>query len=372
MPEIRPRFYVHEGNGQTMTATGDNPNCGKPVKRGGLPAIDASRLPSIPQEILADRSEWREQAAAWREQAAAWSELFQWCCRNGFEPADNRYSGLTGLGTISQWILDLKAAANQPGGMPPISTEVAQEMSGVLQSLGPWMSAGFGMVAPELQAMFDKALSLLERLRSQATLTAAAGADAPVAETQLGDGYHVWDTQTAGVDNPPAQMEAAYLSKEVLEATGLPGTPSVAPQEDPEEWVTQDRVPFRRGVDRGWWAIPGTSIVPADTARWWDWQTEVEGIKHGEKNPLGGDNVLNIRCRRKDLPPVPQQTTVTHGGQYVAREVYDRLRQAAEVVVKAAKINNRDFIQHLSGVDSTIVKLRAALVALGDVLREIG
>lgn len=68
----------------------------------------------------------------------------------------------------------------------------------------------------------------------------------------------------------------------------------------------------------------------------------------------------------------PSQTTVTHGGPYVAVEVYDRLRQAAEVVVKAAKINNRDFIQHLSGVDSTIVKLRAALVALGDVLREIG
>lgn len=92
---------------------GDNPNCGsvKPVKRGELHPVDASKLPSIPQEVLADRSDWREQAAAW-------SELVNWCCRNGFEPWDNRYSGLTELQTLAQWILDLKAAANKQPHVP--------------------------------------------------------------------------------------------------------------------------------------------------------------------------------------------------------------------------------------------------------------
>jgi hypothetical protein len=47
----------------------------------------------------------------------------------------------------------------------------------------------------------------------------------PSAEPQLGNGYHVWDRQTTGVDNPPVKMEATYVSKEVWEANGLPGAP---------------------------------------------------------------------------------------------------------------------------------------------------
>jgi hypothetical protein len=47
----------------------------------------------------------------------------------------------------------------------------------------------------------------------------------PSAEPQLGNGYHVWDRQATGVDNPPVKMEATYVSKEVWEANGLPGAP---------------------------------------------------------------------------------------------------------------------------------------------------
>ena len=85
------------------------------VELGKLPPVDERKLPSIPREVLDDRSEWREQAAAW-------SEMFKWCCQNVFDCANNRYSGLTGLGTLAQWILDLKSAGKplHPNATPPV------------------------------------------------------------------------------------------------------------------------------------------------------------------------------------------------------------------------------------------------------------
>jgi hypothetical protein len=72
------------------------------------------------------------------------------------------------------------------------------------------------------------------------------------------------------------------------------------PAEDPEEWVTQDRVPARVGIDY---------------QRWSDWMDDeaIEvrsgftsvGMMHGDTKQ---DEIrLELRCRRKDLPPIQPQ-----------------------------------------------------------------
>lgn len=68
--------------------------------------------------------------------------------------------------------------------------------------------------------------------------------------------------------------------------------------ESPDDWVTQDRVPARPGIDeRQWVQYDGTALgwVPVKKIGW-------SGMKHGDV--IHGDR-LELRCRRKDLPPLP-------------------------------------------------------------------
>jgi hypothetical protein len=76
-----------------------------------------------------------------------------------------------------------------------------------------------------------------------------------------------------------------------------------APVESPDDWVIQDRVPARAGIDQECWSNwrPGA------------WSTVSEGqvcygrkMRHGEADHMG--DTLSLRCRRKDLPPVPPKT----------------------------------------------------------------
>lgn len=70
--------------------------------------------------------------------------------------------------------------------------------------------------------------------------------------------------------------------------------------ESPDDWVTQDRVPARPGIDeRQWVQYDGTALgwVPVKKIGW-------SGMKHGDV--IHGDR-LELRCRRKDLPPLPEQ-----------------------------------------------------------------
>lgn len=76
-----------------------------------------------------------------------------------------------------------------------------------------------------------------------------------------------------------------------------------APVESPDDWVTQDRVPARIGVDQECWSNwrPGA------------WSTVSLGqacygrkMRHGEVDYM--EDKLSLRCRRKDLPPVSPKT----------------------------------------------------------------
>ena len=76
------------------------------------------------------------------------------------------------------------------------------------------------------------------------------------------------------------------------------------PVESPDDWVTQDRVPPRHGIDQVQWSDWGSS-------RWIDaasgWQpTEIHGYRDEDD-----DTVLHVRCRRKELPPLPSPKRVS-------------------------------------------------------------
>jgi len=65
--------------------------------------------------------------------------------------------------------------------------------------------------------------------------------------------------------------------------------------ESPDDWVTQDRVPFRMGKDECRW-----STWP-ESWGWWSYPPFMDECMHGIKE--GDDAVLHVRCRRRDLPP---------------------------------------------------------------------
>lgn len=72
---------------------------------------------------------------------------------------------------------------------------------------------------------------------------------------------------------------------------------------DHEEWVTQDRVPARIGIDQEYW------IRGADPIDWRDLApigpAAVSKMMHGQKDVFG--DTLLLRCLRKHLPPFPEQ-----------------------------------------------------------------
>ncbi len=76
------------------------------------------------------------------------------------------------------------------------------------------------------------------------------------------------------------------------------------PAEDPEEWVVQDLVPPRDGIDQVKWSDW--------TARDWMTASGHWDAKHGESLASDKSVILSVRCRRKDLPAKPKpKRTVT-------------------------------------------------------------
>lgn len=102
----------------------------------------------------------------------------------------------------------------------------------------------------------------------------------------------------------------------------LPPEPE-KPAEDPEEWVTQDRVPARPGIDQRRWVRRDTKTVIPELSYWNGcYETKVwfrDKAVHGFEHPNEPGLFLEIRCRRKDLPPLPTirefRTTETEGPQ---------------------------------------------------------
>lgn len=81
-------------------------------------------------------------------------------------------------------------------------------------------------------------------------------------------------------------------------------TPKAEAVESPDDWVTQDRVPARKGVDEYRWIWRS-----GDPSRWMTYNDpDVENHAHGHHG-------FECRCRRKDLPVVEAKTTQGSAGR---------------------------------------------------------
>ncbi len=74
-----------------------------------------------------------------------------------------------------------------------------------------------------------------------------------------------------------------------------------APVESPDDWVIQDRVPAREGIDFGWNVSAKDFDVYVPDDRWkWSISGSYTGRMHGS---YGNMSRLAVFCRRKYLPP---------------------------------------------------------------------
>lgn len=89
------------------------------------------------------------------------------------------------------------------------------------------------------------------------------------------------------------------LTKEQAEAL-------VTPLESPDDWVTQDRVPARDGIDQRRYVFDGVPAKwdDAENIGWPDRSAAVHGARAG-----GTNTIIELRCRRKDLPTVAPKKT---------------------------------------------------------------
>lgn len=64
-----------------------------------------------------------------------------------------------------------------------------------------------------------------------------------------------------------------------------------------DEWVTQDRVPAREGVDERRFVYTAENYVGK-------WQTVGQYSKGMTHNSIVGRDTIEVRCRRRDFPSV--------------------------------------------------------------------
>ena len=91
--------------------------------------------------------------------------------------------------------------------------------------------------------------------------------------------------------------------KQVTQAEAEARVKKPEPVESPDDWVTQDRVPARVGIDSEHWS------------NWGVYEWHVIGPKQisAQRKMMHGnvdeqEDTLSLRCRRRDLPPMPQET----------------------------------------------------------------
>jgi hypothetical protein len=109
-------------------------------------------------------------------------------------------------------------------------------------------------------------------------------------------------TKTVGVDRDGSEWSWDYewnesdrhlyvqLTKEQAEAL-------LTPVESEDDWVTQDVVPARLGIDKCWW---GDITQPVNEMWTASSGSSAEGKSHGYLNRSG--IMLSVFCRRRDLP----------------------------------------------------------------------
>jgi hypothetical protein len=93
--------------------------------------------------------------------------------------------------------------------------------------------------------------------------------------------------------------------KQVTQAEAESRVKKPEPVESPDDWVTQDRVPARPGIDQRAYLRATDTEVDADG--WMD-----AAAMQWSQMPIHGHRVngftIQVRCRRRDLPPIPQKT----------------------------------------------------------------
>lgn len=94
--------------------------------------------------------------------------------------------------------------------------------------------------------------------------------------------------------------------------------------ESPDDWVTQDRVPARLGIDQECWSNwrhDAWSTVSKGQLCY------AKGMKHGDIDHM--EDKLSLRCRRKDLPPMPAKTRTVTLREWVC---WDKYHENAAIV----------------------------------------
>lgn len=81
------------------------------------------------------------------------------------------------------------------------------------------------------------------------------------------------------------------------------------PIESPDDWVTQDRVHMRANIDETRWVrdVPGDRWV----GEWKIYDGFSPSYRHGDTQIGNKYYRIEIRCRRRDLPPIPEPKPAT-------------------------------------------------------------
>lgn len=126
-----------------------------------------------------------------------------------------------------------------------------------------------------------------------------------------GDHYsEVAESVASGSWRQVTEAEAkARVTKAIEPAPSVQFLP-VAPEMD---WVVQDRVPARNNIDEWCWCKPG-KLPEKWSSGFGGWSST---IMHGH---VMWDEVLHLRCRRKDLPPVPAPVEETFPQWYILKD----------------------------------------------------
>jgi hypothetical protein len=94
----------------------------------------------------------------------------------------------------------------------------------------------------------------------------------------------------------------------LTEAEAMSRIVPVKPVESPDDWVTQDRVPARPGIDERAYQYEGDSWV----LRGWADAANIAWPEMPRHGTVRGPATVHLRCRRKDLPaPTPATRTIT-------------------------------------------------------------
>ena len=113
-----------------------------------------------------------------------------------------------------------------------------------------------------------------------------------MSEKEQFDQFEAW-WKTLNIYDPTLKALCGSAWMQAIRSTSVT-TPAEC-ENDP--WVTQDRVPPRKDIDQICW---GGGDWHSD----WHKEWQFENMMHGDYPRFGGR--LNVRCRRRDLPPVEQ------------------------------------------------------------------